>query len=93
MSASYNEIQLDALRELANIGAGTASTALSQMLGHSIDLAVPDARVLPMADAVGNFRRERARDQLALPVHGGHGEREAHAVAADDHGEGHAVVA
>ena len=52
MSASYNEIQLDALRELANIGAGTASTALSEMLGRSIDLAVPDARVLPMADAV-----------------------------------------
>ena len=58
MSASYNEIQLDALRELANIGAGTASTALSEMLGRSIDLAVPDARVLPMADAV---------DQLGSP--------------------------
>ncbi|MDA0182051.1 chemotaxis protein CheC [Solirubrobacter phytolaccae] len=52
MSASYNEVQLDALRELANIGAGTASTALSEMLGRSIDLAVPDVSVLPMADAV-----------------------------------------
>lgn len=52
MSASYNEVQLDALRELANIGAGTASTALSEMLGRSIDLAVPDVFVLPMADAV-----------------------------------------
>jgi chemotaxis protein CheC len=52
VSASYNEIQLDALRELANIGAGTASTALSEMLGRSIDLAVPDVSVLPMADAV-----------------------------------------
>jgi chemotaxis protein CheC len=52
VSASYNELQLDALRELANIGAGTASTALSEMLGRTIDLAVPDARVLPMAEAV-----------------------------------------
>jgi chemotaxis protein CheC len=52
VSASYNEIQLDALRELANIGAGTASTALSEMLGRSIDLAVPAVSVLPMADAV-----------------------------------------
>lgn len=52
MSASYNEVQLDALRELANIGAGTASTALSEMLGRSIDLAVPDVFVLPMADAI-----------------------------------------
>lgn len=52
MSAQYNDVQLDALRELANIGAGTASTALSEMLGRSIDLAVPDVSVLPMADAV-----------------------------------------
>ena len=52
MSAHYNDIQLDALRELANIGAGTASIALSEMLGHAIDLSVPNARVLPMADAV-----------------------------------------
>ena len=41
MSAQYTEIQLDALRELANIGAGTASTALSEMLGRVIDLSVP----------------------------------------------------
>ena len=27
----YNDIQLDALRELANIASGTAATALSQM--------------------------------------------------------------
>jgi len=52
MSAQYNDVQLDALRELANIGAGTASTALSEMLGRSIDLAVPDVSVLPMAEAV-----------------------------------------
>ena len=58
MSAQYNDVQLDALRELANIGAGTASTALSEMLGRSIDLAVPDVSVLPMADAV---------DQLGPP--------------------------
>jgi chemotaxis protein CheC len=55
VSAQFNEVQLDALRELANIGAGTASTALSQMLGRSIDLSVPDASVLPMADAVASI--------------------------------------
>jgi chemotaxis protein CheC len=52
VDAQYNDLQLDALRELANIGAGTASTALSEMLGRAIDLSVPVARVLPMADAV-----------------------------------------
>jgi chemotaxis protein CheC len=49
---NYTELQLDALRELANIGSGTASTALSSMIGRSIDVSVPNARVLSFADAV-----------------------------------------
>jgi chemotaxis protein CheC len=48
----YTELQLDALRELANIGSGNASTALSSMLGRSIDISVPRVSVLPMAEAV-----------------------------------------
>lgn len=48
----YTDLQLDALRELANIGSGTASTALSSMLGRSVDISVPSAYVLPMAEAV-----------------------------------------
>jgi chemotaxis protein CheC len=48
----YTDLQLDALRELANIGSGTASTALSSMLGRSVDISVPSAFVLPMAEAV-----------------------------------------
>jgi len=52
LSTQYSEIQLDALRELANIGSGTASTALSTMLGRSVDISVPNARALPFAEAV-----------------------------------------
>jgi chemotaxis protein CheC len=52
LSTQYTELQLDALRELANIGSGTASTALSTMLGRSVDISVPTARALPFADAV-----------------------------------------
>jgi chemotaxis protein CheC len=48
----YTDIQLDALRELANIGSGTAATALSSLLGKSIDLRVPSAQALPLADAL-----------------------------------------
>ena len=48
----FKTLQLDALRELANIGSGTAGTALSQMLGRSVDISVPNAFVLPLADAV-----------------------------------------
>ncbi len=51
----YTDIQLDALRELANIGSGTASTALSSLLGRSVDISVPNAFVLPMAEAVGTI--------------------------------------
>lgn len=50
--STFNDVQLDALRELANIGSGTASTALSSMLGRSVDLTVPSAEALPFADAV-----------------------------------------
>ena len=52
MSTQYTDLQLDALRELANIGAGNASTALSGMLGRSVDIDVPNALVLPMGEAV-----------------------------------------
>jgi chemotaxis protein CheC len=52
VSTQYTELQLDALRELANIGSGTASTALSTMLGRSVDISVPTAQALPFAEAV-----------------------------------------
>ena len=52
MTQRYTEMQLDALRELANVGAGTAATALSQMLGREIGVNVPRAQALPLADAV-----------------------------------------
>ena len=55
MSTQYSDLQLDALRELANIGSGTASTALSSMLGRTVDISVPAALVLPMAEAVGTI--------------------------------------
>ena len=39
--SSLSAMQMDALREVANIGAGHAATALSQMTGHSIMINVP----------------------------------------------------
>jgi len=42
-NARYTDLQLDALRELANIGSGTAGTALSSLLGSPIELSVPSA--------------------------------------------------
>jgi len=52
VTTRYTDMQLDALRELANIASGTAATSLSQMLGKDVDLNVPKAFALPLADAV-----------------------------------------
>jgi chemotaxis protein CheC len=52
VTPQYTELQLDALRELANIASGGAATALSQMLGQEVELRVPRALALPLADAV-----------------------------------------
>jgi chemotaxis protein CheC len=51
-------LQLDALREVANIGAGHAATALSQMIGETIMISVPRINV---------SRLEELPPQLASP--------------------------
>ncbi len=43
---SLSEMQVDALRETGSIGAGHAATALSQMVGHAIDIDVPTLEVI-----------------------------------------------
>ncbi len=52
MTPRYTELQLDALRELANIASGNAATSLSQMLGREVGLSVPRVLALPLAEAV-----------------------------------------
>ena len=47
-----NEIQIDVLREIGNIGSGNAATALSAMLMHPINIAVPKIRILDYNDVV-----------------------------------------
>jgi chemotaxis protein CheC len=49
---NLTDLQLDALREMSNIGSGNAATALASMLGQSVDLHVPTALALELADAV-----------------------------------------
>lgn len=43
-------LQLDALREVANIGAGHAATALSQMTGQRIMISVPLVQIAQLED-------------------------------------------
>ena len=55
---SLKALQIDALREVANIGAGHAATALSQMIGETIMITVPRINV---------SRLEEVRPQLGPP--------------------------
>lgn len=47
------ELQFDALREVANIGAGHAATALSQMINRTIMISVPEVNVTPLEEVPG----------------------------------------
>ncbi len=45
-----NDLQKDALKEVGNIGAGHAATALSQLLNTKISLAQPRVEVTKFGD-------------------------------------------
>ncbi len=48
--ANLTDIQIDALKELGNIGAGHAATALSQLISEVIDISIPSVKVVPLSD-------------------------------------------
>lgn len=52
---ALKSIQLDALRETANIGAGHAATALSQMTGSTIMIKVPAINIVQMEAIPAQF--------------------------------------
>jgi chemotaxis protein CheC len=67
----YTELQLDALRELANIASGNAATSLAQMLGREVDLNVPRVLALPLPDAVEACGSpEEATVSVVIPLEG-----------------------
>ncbi len=43
---SLNSLQLDVIKEIGNIGAGNAATALSEMLGCKVEMAIPGLKFL-----------------------------------------------
>lgn len=53
---NFGDFQFDVLKEVGNIGAGHAATALSQIVRKTIDMKVPRVSVVPfdeIADALG----------------------------------------
>lgn len=47
-----NEMHIDTLREIGNIGAGNAATSLASMLSKKIDMGVSEVKILTYEDAV-----------------------------------------
>ncbi|ADD02472.1 MULTISPECIES: chemotaxis protein CheC [Thermoanaerobacter] len=50
-----NEMYLDILKELGNIGAGNAITALSTIIGKKVDMQVPKVKILDFKDVSDIF--------------------------------------
>ncbi|MFR1708021.1 MAG: chemotaxis protein CheC [Clostridium sp.] len=46
----FSELQIDALREIGNVGLGNAATAMAQILGKKIQITVPKVNVISLED-------------------------------------------
>ncbi|RAP76240.1 chemotaxis protein CheC [Paenibacillus montanisoli] len=58
--AKLEAFKLDVLKEVGNIGAGNAATALSRLLDKPVDMNVPTVSLIPferVADRVGGFEQ------------------------------------
>ncbi|MEJ5256661.1 MAG: CheY-P phosphatase CheC [Fervidobacterium sp.] len=49
MLEKLTDVQLDAIKEVGNIGTGNAATALSMMLDKKVDISVPQVKVVPIS--------------------------------------------
>ncbi len=54
----YTELEIDCLKEVANIGGGNAATSLSQLLDKRIDMRVPMIEVLSYEEVYNDIMAE-----------------------------------
>lgn len=69
-----NELELDALAELFNLGVGQAADALSQLAGEAVQLSVPQVQLLPKADVVRQLSVDSEDRRVSAVRQGFHGE-------------------
>lgn len=55
---NLNEMSLDVLREIGNIGSGNAATALSKMINKPVDMEVPNIEIVDTEKVVELFDNE-----------------------------------
>ena len=68
--ANLSAMQLDALKEVCNIGVGNAATALSQLLGRTIDMTVPSVNVVPFDNILEDVGEEETAIGVVVRVLG-----------------------
>ncbi|MDO5383113.1 MAG: chemotaxis protein CheC [Eubacteriales bacterium] len=62
---NLNDVQYDVLKEIGNIGAGNATTALSKMLNIRMDMSVPNVALIPFNDISSLIGSE---DQIVVGI-------------------------
>lgn len=68
MATDFDEINskyFDVLKEIGNIGAGNATTAIANMLGMKMDMSVPNVELLPVEKIGGVIGSE---DQVVVGI-------------------------
>jgi len=53
---NLTSFQLDALREVTNIGAGNSATSLSMLLGTKIDMSVPNVNIIEFEELLNSYK-------------------------------------
>lgn len=64
---NLSDVQLDVMREIGNIGAGNACTALSGLIGTPIDMSVPRVQLLGV-DSTGEYLGGKDAEVLGIRI-------------------------
>ena len=59
---NLSSMQLDALREVFNIGSGNAATSLSFLLNRKIDMGIPNIKIVRLEEILENDGSEKTTD-------------------------------
>lgn len=55
----FNDIELDAIKEVINIGAGNAATAISGLINKKVNMTVPKINILSFDEIFGDLDAEK----------------------------------
>ena len=65
-SNSYSVLQIDVLRELANIGGGNAATSISSLIGEAISMSIPKVEILHYEEVFRTIMSEETKVNAIL---------------------------